>query len=241
MLTASAYPSVVDGGAIRSDAEWLPALGLGFTLRLDGFAWMFSVLVTGIGFLVVLYARYYMSPSDPVPRFFSLLLAFMGSMLGIVVAGNLIVLVFFWELTSIFSFLLIGYWHGNAGARDGARMALVVTGLGGLALLAGVILIGEIVGSYDLDRVLAAGDTIARRRNEETAATAWPIASVPWRCPPSCYPPSTARYWLPLAISGYSSTVNGSRQRSTLEGCSCSLQRARGRPDGDGRWSGCWY
>jgi multicomponent K+:H+ antiporter subunit A len=101
-----------------------------------------------------------MSPSDPVPRFFSLLLAFMGSMLGIVVAGNLIVLVFFWELTSIFSFLLIGYWHGNAGARDGARMALVVTGLGGLALLAGVILIGEIVGSYDLDRVLAAGDTI---------------------------------------------------------------------------------
>jgi multicomponent K+:H+ antiporter subunit A len=160
LLTASAYPSVVDGGAIRSDAEWIPALGLGFTLRLDGFAWMFSVLVTGIGFLVVLYARYYMSPSDPVPRFFSLLLAFMGSMLGIVVAGNLIVLVFFWELTSIFSFLLIGYWHGNAGARDGARMALVVTGLGGLALLAGVILIGEIVGSYDLDRVLAAGDTI---------------------------------------------------------------------------------
>ena len=160
VLAASAYPSVVDGGTIRSDAEWIPALGLGFTLRLDGFAWMFSVLVTGIGFLVVLYARYYMSPSDPVPRFFSLLLAFMGSMLGIVVAGNLIVLVFFWELTSIFSFLLIGYWHGNAGARDGARMALVVTGSGGLALLAGVVLIGEIVGSYDLDRVLASGDTI---------------------------------------------------------------------------------
>ena len=160
LLTVSAYPSVVDGGVIRSDAEWVPALGLGFTLRLDGFAWMFSVLVTAIGFLVVLYARYYMSPSDPVPRFFSLLLAFMGSMLGIVIAGNLIVLVFFWELTSIFSFLLIGYWHGNAGARDGARMALIVTGLGGLALLAGVILIGEIVGSYDLDRVLASGETI---------------------------------------------------------------------------------
>ena len=90
------------------------------------------MLVTGIGFLVVLYARYYMSPNDPVPRFFSFLLAFMGSMLGIVIAGNLIVLVFFWELTSIFSFLLIGYWHHNAGARDGARMAFVVTGLGGL-------------------------------------------------------------------------------------------------------------
>jgi multicomponent K+:H+ antiporter subunit A len=160
ILAASAYPSVVDGGVIRSDVEWIPAIGLDFSLRLDGLAWMFAVLVTGIGFLVVIYARYYMSPSDPVPRFFSLLLAFMGSMLGIVIAGNLIVLVFFWELTSIFSFLLIGYWHANAGARDGARMALVVTGLGGLALLAGVILIGEIVGSYDLDRVLAAGDAI---------------------------------------------------------------------------------
>ena len=160
VLTAVAYPAIVERGAIRSDIEWIPALGLGLTLRLDGFAWMFAMLVTGIGFLVVLYARYYMSPSDPVPRFFSLLLAFMGSMLGIVVAGNLIILVFFWELTSIFSFLLIGYWHGNAGARDGARMALTVTGLGGLALLAGVVLIGQIVGSYDLERVLASGEAI---------------------------------------------------------------------------------
>ena len=160
VLTAVAYTRVVEQGAIRSDVEWIPALGLSFTLRLDGLAWMFALLVTGIGFLIVLYARYYMSPTDPVPRFFSLLLAFMGSMLGIVIAGNLIVLVFFWELTSIFSFLLIGYWHGNTGAREGARMALVVTGLGGLALLAGVILIGQIVGSYDLDRVLASGDAI---------------------------------------------------------------------------------
>ncbi len=119
ILTAVAYPSIVERGAIRSDVEWIPTLGLSFALRLDGLAWMFAMLVTGIGFLVVLYARYYMSPSDPVPRFFSFLLAFMGSMLGIVVAGNLIILVFFWELTSIFSFLLIGYWLGNAGARDG--------------------------------------------------------------------------------------------------------------------------
>ena len=132
ILTAAAFPAIVERGAIRSDVEWIPTLGLSFSLRLDGFAWMFAMLVTGIGFLVVLYARYYMSPSDPVPRFFSFLLAFMGSMLGIVIAGNLIILVFFWELTSIFSFLLIGYWHDNAGARDGARMALVVTGLGGL-------------------------------------------------------------------------------------------------------------
>lgn len=160
ILTIVAYPAIVERGAVRSDVEWIPSLGLAFTLRLDGFAWMFALLVSGIGFLVVLYARYYMSPEDPVPRFFSLFLAFMGSMLGVVVAGNLILLVFFWELTSIFSFLLIGYWHKNASARDGARMALTVTGIGGLALLAGILLIGHIVGSYDLDRVLASGDAI---------------------------------------------------------------------------------
>ena len=127
---------------------------------MDGFAWMFAMLVTGIGFLVVLYARYYMSPADPVPRFFSFLLAFMGAMLGIVLSGNLIQLVFFWELTSLFSFLLIGYWHQNAQARDGARMALIITSAGGLCLFAGVLIVGHIVGSYDLDRVLASGDVI---------------------------------------------------------------------------------
>ncbi len=160
VLLASAYPAIVEQGVLRSEIEWIPTLGLSFSLRLDGFAWMFALLVAGIGFLVVLYARYYMSPNDPVPRFFSFLLAFMGSMLGIVIAGNLIILLFFWELTSIFSFLLIGYWNHTAGARDGARMAVVVTGFGGIALLAGVVLIGQIVGSYDLDVVLASGEAI---------------------------------------------------------------------------------
>lgn len=138
----------------------MPELGLDFQLRLDGFAWVFAALITGIGFLVVLYARYYMSPADPVPRFFSFLLAFMGAMLGIALSGNLIQLVFFWELTSLFSFLLIGYWHQTAQARDGARMALIVTSIGGFCLLAGILIIGHIVGSYELDRVLASGDTI---------------------------------------------------------------------------------
>ncbi|SEQ51241.1 monovalent cation/H+ antiporter subunit A [Nitrosomonas ureae] len=157
---ASLYPTVVDGGIVRYTLEWLPELGLNFMLRIDGFAWMFSMLITGIGFLIVLYARYYMSPKDPVPRFFSFLLAFMGAMQGMVISGNLILLAIFWELTSIFSFLLIGYWHHNAIARDGARMALIITGIGGLCLLVGLLIIGHIVGSYDLDVVLAAGDKI---------------------------------------------------------------------------------
>ena len=154
------YGDVAAGHVVRLTIPWLPAGGVDFALRMDGYAWMFSVLVTGIGFLVALYARYYMSPQDPVPRFYSFLLAFMGSMLGVVLSGNLIVLVFFWELTSLASFLLIGYWNQNAAARDGARMALIVTSAGGLCLLAGVLVLGHVVGSYDLDRVLASRDAI---------------------------------------------------------------------------------
>lgn len=159
-ITAALYPSVAGGNVVRISYEWLPTLDLNFTLRMDGFAWMFAMLITGIGLLVAVYARYYMSKEDPVPRFFSFLLAFMGAMLGIALSGNLILLAIFWELTSIVSFLLIGYWHQNAAARDGARMALTVTGMGGLCLLVGLLLIGHIAGSYDLDKVLAAGDAI---------------------------------------------------------------------------------
>jgi len=154
------YPYVEDGGVIRREIEWMPELGMNFSLRMDGFAWMFTMLISGIGLLVVIYARYYMSPQDPVPRFYAFLLCFMGAMQGVVISGNLILISVFWELTSIFSFLLIGYWHHNAAAREGARMALIITGAGGLLLLFGMVLIGYIVGSYDLDVVLASGNTI---------------------------------------------------------------------------------
>ena len=160
ILVVALYPQVVNGGVVYWRTPWIPELGLEFNLRMDGFAWVLAVLLTGIGFLVVLYARYYMSPADPVPRFFSFLLAFMGAMLGIVLSGNLIQLVFFWELTSLFSFLLIGYRHQTAQARDGARMALIITSTGGLCLFAGILMVGHVVGSYDLERVLAAGATI---------------------------------------------------------------------------------
>ncbi|HOW49107.1 MAG TPA: monovalent cation/H+ antiporter subunit A [Rubrivivax sp.] len=160
VIVAGCWPQVSAGQTLRLAADWLPALGLQLSLRLDGFAWMLALIVTGIGFLVVLYARYYLSAADPMPRFFAFFLAFMASMLGVVLAGNLIQLVLFWELTSLFSFLLIGYWHHNPSAREGARMALIVTSAGGLALFAGVLLIGRIVGSWELDRVLAAGDLI---------------------------------------------------------------------------------
>jgi multicomponent K+:H+ antiporter subunit A len=160
MLTAATYPVVAAGEPLRFELEWLPQLGLNFTLRMDGFAWMFAVLITGIGLLVVIYARYYLAENEPSARFFSFLLAFMGAMLGMVISGNVILLSVFWELTSVFSFMLISYWHNNANARDGARMALTVTGIGGFCLLIGLLLLGNIVGSYDLDRILGSGALI---------------------------------------------------------------------------------
>ncbi len=160
LLLWSFYPAVARGRVIEVGFDWMQGAGLGFSLRLDGLAWVFVALVTGIGALVVLYARYYMSREDPVPRFFAFLLAFMGSMTGVVVSGNLMQLAFFWELTSLFSFLLIGYWYHAPAARDGARTALTVTAAGGLALFAGVLVLGHIVGSYDLDKVLAAGERV---------------------------------------------------------------------------------
>src|SRR5690606_22739831 len=111
LITAMMFPLTSDGQLVRFSAQWLPAYGLEFVLRVDGLAWLFAMLIQGIGLLVIVYARYYMSPEDPVPRFFAFLLAFLGSMLGVVLSGNLIQLVVFWELTSLTSFLLIGYWQ----------------------------------------------------------------------------------------------------------------------------------
>ncbi len=153
-------PEVFGGGVQRLRFDWLPALGVGFGLRMDGLALLFAGLIVGIGLLIVLYAAWYLSPQERTARFFSLLLAFQGSMLGIALSDNLILLAVFWELTSLSSFLLIGFWQHRADARQGARMALAITGSGGLALLAGALLLGWIAGGWDLDTVLAAGDRI---------------------------------------------------------------------------------
>ncbi|MFZ5514768.1 MAG: monovalent cation/H+ antiporter subunit A [Pseudomonadota bacterium] len=140
--------------------NWIPAVGLSFAFRLDGLALLFALLILGIGLLIVIYARYYLSARDSMGRFFAYMLLFMGSMLGVVLSENLIQMVVFWELTSLSSFLLISYWQHRKDAREGARMALAVTGGGGLALLAGVLMLGHVVGSYNLSEMLAAGDVI---------------------------------------------------------------------------------
>ena len=155
------FHSAVSGGRVlRATVDWVPSLGLELTYRIDGFAWFFTTLVLGIGVLIVIYARYYLTRNDPVPRFYALLLAFTGAMMGVLLSGNILMLVVYWELTSVISFLLIGYWYQSAAARDGARTALIVTTMGGLCLLVAMLILGKIVGSYDLAGVLASGDAI---------------------------------------------------------------------------------
>jgi multicomponent K+:H+ antiporter subunit A len=141
----------------RFASAWAPSLGLEFKLRASGFSWIFLMLIFGVGLLVSVYARYYMSAADPVPRFYALLMGFAGSMVGVVLSANVILLVVFWEMTSLLSFLLIGYWHHGATAREGARTALIVTSAGGLCLLAGLLLLARIAGSLDLEAILGAG------------------------------------------------------------------------------------
>lgn len=159
-LLLSEREAVFGGKTQVVHVPWLPELGLNLSLRLDGLGFLFALLILGIGLLVILYARYYLAKRDPMGRFFSFFLLFMGSMLGIVLSENLLLMLMFWELTSLSSFLLIGYWNHRADARQGARMALTVTGGGGLALLAGVLLIGHVVGSFELSEVLNAGDLV---------------------------------------------------------------------------------
>ena len=139
---------------------WLPSVGLELAFRFDGLGMLFAYLIVGIGLLVILYARYYLKAEDATGRFYAFLLLFMGAMLGVVLSENLLLLLIFWELTSLFSFLLIGYWKHDAQARQGARLALLVTGGGGLALFAGILLLGHIAGSFSLSDVLQAGSLV---------------------------------------------------------------------------------
>lgn len=159
-VALSRFEAVLDGEVWRASLSWLPSAGLNLSLRLDALALLFVLLIAGIGVMVLLYARHYLHERDSLCRLYVPLLVFMGAMLGIVTSDNLLLLVVFWELTSLSSFLLIAYWQGNAASRRGARLALALTGGGGIALLVGVLLIGEAAGGYTLDVVLSQGDAI---------------------------------------------------------------------------------
>ena len=143
------------GGRTVVELSWIPSLGLNLTFVIDGLALFFGLVVSGMGILVVFYAAHYLDDHyRHHGRFYAYLLLFMGAMLGTVLAGNLLLLFIFWELTGITSFLLIGFLHEKAESRDGARMALLVTASTGLAMLAGVVLLGQAAGTYEIAALL---------------------------------------------------------------------------------------
>ncbi|QJR20653.1 putative monovalent cation/H+ antiporter subunit A [Pelagibacterium halotolerans] len=145
---------IADFSVIRVGLDWIPAYGISFSFFIDGLSLVFGVLISGIGTFIVIYSGGYLAGHPHQGRFFSYILMFMGSMLGLVLADNVFTLFVFWELTSITSFLLIGFDHSRQAARRAAIQALVVTGGGGLALLAGLILLTLITGQNSLTGML---------------------------------------------------------------------------------------
>ena len=153
-LLLSMSPAVFDGQELLEFQPWVPEIGLNLGFRLDGLSLMFAGLIMGIGLLIILYASYYLSPQDSAAKFYAVMMLFMAAMLGVVLSDNLLLLVVFWELTSLSSFLLVGYWSHRADARAGARQALAVTGGGGLAMLGGFVLLGQIAGTFELSEMV---------------------------------------------------------------------------------------
>ncbi len=151
---------VFQGSVISQSWEWLPQVGIDLSFRLDALGLIFALLITGIGTLIYIYAYYYLSPKNSLSKLYSLLMLFMAAMLGISLSNNLILLLVFWELTSISSFLLVGYWNNYDAAQRGSRMALTITGMGGLAMLGGFVLLGQITGTYQIDQILGMTATI---------------------------------------------------------------------------------
>ncbi len=158
---ATSFPRVASGEVLVSQSSWLPEIHLELGFRLDGLSLLFALLISAIGALVILYTSAYLHGNPRQHQFVSATLMFMASMLGVVLADNLVLLFIFWELTSFTSYLLIGFDHEKEESRKAALQALLVTGLGGLFLLAGVLLLGTAAGSFSLSEILRADRALA--------------------------------------------------------------------------------
>jgi multicomponent Na+:H+ antiporter subunit A len=160
LYLASLLPLAAAGQPAAFSIPWSPELGLFFSLRADGLGLLFALLISGVGALVVVYAGGYLKGHPDLGKFYAWLLVFMGSMLGLALAENMLLLFVFWELTSISSYMLIGFEHERETARAAAQQAFLITAGGGLALLAGLLLLGQVGGTLELSALLGQGDVI---------------------------------------------------------------------------------
>ena len=160
ILLLRILPEISRGNVLEYSLEWIPTLGITMSFYLDGLSLFFALIISFIGFLILIYASGYFHHSSDVGRFYMIILLFMGAMLGVVLAGNLFTMFVFWELTSLTSYLLIGFRHEQDGSRWAALQSLLITGGGGLALLAGLILMSLIVGSFNIADMLSNPDVL---------------------------------------------------------------------------------
>ncbi|MBB3592041.1 multicomponent Na+:H+ antiporter subunit A [Rhizobium sp. BK529] len=156
----SLVPDIAGGRIVTGGYDWVPSLGVRFSWFLDGLSLAFALLITGIGTLIVLYAGGYLKGHPDQGRFFSFIFLFMGAMLGVVVSDSFLTFFIFWELTSITSFLLIGFDHEREASRRAALQALVVTGGGGLILLAGLLILWGLTGVAQFSELMQSGDVV---------------------------------------------------------------------------------
>jgi len=160
LFFASYIPTISQHKAVLFHTSWIPTLGINLDFRLDGLSLLFSLLITGIGSLIYLYAHKYLYGHRYINRFYTYLSVFMASMLGLVLSDNVISMFVFWELTSISSFFLIGFNNENESSRKNAQMALAITGLGGFFLLSSFLLLGNIGGTYSIQEMLNSSEAL---------------------------------------------------------------------------------
>nr|WP_233244210.1 hydrogen gas-evolving membrane-bound hydrogenase subunit E [Brumimicrobium oceani] len=156
--------SIMDGEVFNFFTSWVPSLGINLDFRLDNLALLFTLLITGVGSIVFLYTTQYLKGHPKLMRFYVFLSIFMGAMLGLVTSNNIITLFIFWELTSISSFFLISFNNTESPSRKSAIIALTITGLGGLALLAFAVLAAQITGTLSISEMLQSPEVFANHQ-----------------------------------------------------------------------------
>lgn len=205
VATATALPTILDGGEIRESVPWIPALDIALSFRLDALSIVLALVVSGVGALVLAYCATYFSRDEPsLGRFAALLSAFAGVMYGLVTADDVIILFVFWEATSVLSYLLIGHYSGRKESRGAGLQALLVTTLGGLAMLVGIVILIVQAGTTSLSGIVAAAPPARSCRRRWCSCCSARSRSRPWcrstsgcrprwplprRSAPTCTPP----------------------------------------------------
>jgi multicomponent Na+:H+ antiporter subunit A len=226
-------PAIWRDGPRVVRVEWAPALGLDLTFRLDGFSILFFILIAGLGAIILIYGGGYLEKSPRLPRFYPLLLFFMASMLGVVVADNLVLIYIFWELTSVSSYLLIGFEYERESARAAALKALLVTATGGVLMLGGFVILGIIGGSFELSVLFQQEDFI---RNHElyTFATLLVIAGAFTKSAQFPF-----QFWLPAAMEAPTPVSAYLHAATMVKAGVYLLARLNPLLGGTDLWAGC--